>query len=154
MSPSQPGQAHGGQPGQAHGETHGETRGRPLATYDTGSPARRRAVTITLVALGCAVGLGWLAWSASYFANPVAHVTLIGYQVLDDAHVSVRYMVTRDPAVTLRCTLQAQDSEHAPVGQVSVTVPAGQPGTVTRIDTVRTTALAVTGFVVGCAKSG
>lgn len=131
----------------------GEQSDRPLATYDTGSPARRRLVTIVLVALVAAVGLVWLAWSASYFANPVANVTLIGYQVVDDGHVTVRYSVNRDPAVSLQCTLQAQDAQHDPVGQVTVTVPAGQPSTLTRVDTIRTTARAVTGFVVGCAKA-
>ena len=130
-----------------------DQRSRPLATYDTGSPARRRILTIGIVALVAALALGWLVWSASYYANPVASVSLIGYQVVDDAHVTVRYSVTRDPADTLQCTLQAQDSEHNPVGQVAVTIPAGQPGTVNRLDTVRTTARAVTGFVLGCVKT-
>lgn len=130
-----------------------EQRDRPLATYDTGSPARRRMVTIVLVAIVAAVGLGWLLWSASYFANPVANVTLIGYQVVDDGHVTVRYSVNRDPALRLQCTLQAQDELHDPVGQVTVTVPAGPPSTVSRVDTIRTTARAVTGFVVDCAKA-
>jgi hypothetical protein len=125
----------------------------PMASYDAEGHPLRHMLLVMGAALLAAVAIGWFLWTAMDHANPPASATLVGYTVTGDDEVRIRYEVTRDPATTVTCTLEAQDRYHDPVGRVSITVPAGGDATVARSDAVRTTARAVTGIVVGCAPA-
>lgn len=121
----------------------------PLATYGEPRPGGRRALVL-VVALVAAVGIAWLVWAALHHASATVPVTPLGYTVVDEGHVQVRYQVDRDPARAVQCTLEAQGDRHDPVGRLSVVIPAGGDSTVVRQDVVRTTSRAVVGLVDSC----
>ena len=116
-----------------------DTVGRPLATYDEAGHPLRHMLVVMGGALLAAVAIGWFLWAAMDHATPATTSSLVGYTVTGDDEVRIRYEVTRDPATTVTCTLEAQDRYHEAVGRVTVTVPDGGERTVARDDAVRTT---------------
>lgn len=122
-------------------------RGTPAATYG----AAPHGWLVGLIGGVLLAGLvGWLAWAGLHQQRTSVQSTVVGYTVVGDHAVRIRYLVTRDPDRPVRCTLEAQDSYHEPVGRVDVAVPTGGPQEAQRSGTVATTRRAVTGLVVGC----
>jgi hypothetical protein len=92
----------------------------------------------------------WVVWAGLAQEATTVQFNVLAYQVLDDEAVQVRYQVVRDPTREVRCTLEAQNTYHEPVGRVDVSVAAGDPRVVERRDVIKTTERAVTALVVGC----
>lgn len=113
---------------------------------------RRPVALVALAAVGVLV-LAWILWVVIDSRSPV-HWSDVGFRVPDDQHVEVTYDVHKDPGATVVCTLRALDSSKGTVGTADVVVGPMNAGSVRRTDTVRTSALAVTGFVRGCAVAG
>ena len=128
------------------------TRGRvrPPGRYgDAPAPVRRAVALAALGLLGVAL-LVLLAWAAWFHSVPDVRQGLLGFRVLDDSTVRVRFEVVADPGATVSCDLRSQDRTRATVGSRTVVVgPAPQERREVEAD-VATRALAVTGELLGC----
>ena len=118
---------------------------------------RRSASTRPLLVVGvlvAIVGVAWVIWAGVHAATRDSGVIPVGYQVVDDSHVQVRYQVQLSRSQATVCTLQAQNSDQTVVGQVNVRLPARPQGDLTesRRDTVRTTQRAATATVTSCQR--
>lgn len=112
---------------------------------------RRRTVLWWVVgSLGVALGVAGAVWFG--LAATVGRVswTDIGYHVVDDRTVDVRYDVHRPSGTAVVCVVRALDQGYGTVGVVEVRIPAGEATAVPRNDRVRTTSRAVTGLVKDC----
>jgi hypothetical protein len=120
--------------------------------YGGGRPARRRrAITVAAVAVLALVGLGWVVYAGLAQGRADVQFNDVGFAIVDDASVQVTWDVGKDPKATAVCTLRALDRNKTAVGIASVTVGPTTAQVTRRTDTVRTSALAVTGMVRDCA---
>ena len=108
---------------------------------------RRRAVVLWLLGgLGAALAV-WLGLGLA--ATPVTWQD-VGFRIRGDT-IDVTYDVIRtDPAVPVRCRLEALNVRHAQVGVVTVDVPPGTESVVRVTTTVRIAEEPVTGVVDSC----
>ncbi|WP_158604346.1 DUF4307 domain-containing protein [Nocardioides mangrovicus] len=92
------------------------------ARYGTHRPLRRLVlVVVTIVVAGA--GLGWLAWAAWFHSNPAISAGVQGYDVRSSHRVDITVQVRlRDRFVHGECVVEATASDHAVVGERSVTV--------------------------------
>lgn len=118
------------------------------------APARVSTRTWWVVGvLGCLAMLAVVVWFAiSATVGRVSWQTT-SYAVLDDANVEVSFRIERPAGTAVTCTLKAMDVRFAAVGLAEVEIPAGPQRRVTRTETIRTTARAVTGTVSRCERS-
>jgi hypothetical protein len=124
--------------------------GRPAGRYgDSPRPRRRLALLAALVTLG-SVLLGMLVWSAWHFATPDVRAGLLGFTVVDDSRVDVRFEVVADPAATVECDLRAQNLARDTVGSARVPVGPSAEGRRVLTATVRTRERAVSGQLEEC----
>jgi hypothetical protein len=104
-------------------------------------------------ALVAVLVLGWIVWVVLGSRSPVTW-TDVGFRIIGDQRVDVTYDVHKDKDATVVCTLRALDQGKGTVGSTDVVVGPSGAGAVRRTDTVRTSALAVTGFVHSCVVQG
>jgi hypothetical protein len=105
-------------------------------------------VVVALV-VTAVVALTWILWVVISSRSPVTW-TDVGFQIKGDQQVDVTYDVHKDKDATAVCTLRAMDQGKGTVGSTNVVVGPSSSDAVRRTDTVRTSALAVTGFVHEC----
>ncbi len=113
---------------------------------------RRPLVVVALVATAVLV-LAWIIWVVVSSRSPVTW-TDVGFRIVGDQRVDVTYDVHKGKDATVVCTLRALDQAKGTVGSTDVVVGPSNADAVRRTDTVRTSALAVTGFVHSCAVRG
>jgi hypothetical protein len=126
--------------------------GRPAGRYGERGPRRRLFLVAVLVVLAAAAA-GWLVWAALAASTPDVRATLIGFRVVDDGHVQVRFEVIADRDATVTCSVQAEDRYRETVGLATVPVPPGRRQREVQT-TIRTRDRAVTATVAGCRVSG
>jgi hypothetical protein len=127
--------------------------GLPEGRY--GAPARtgrRPGVIVAIVAVAVVV-LAWILWVVIDSRSPVQW-TDVGFDIVSNQQVDVTYDVHKDQDATVTCTLRALDRAKGQVGFTTVVIGPADSETTRRTDTVRTSALAVTGFVHGCVVQG
>jgi hypothetical protein len=129
------------------------TPARPAGRYGPAPRTGRRPVVIAALVTLAVVVLAWILWVVVESRSPVQW-TDVGFDIVSDQQVDVTYDVHKDPDATVTCTLRALDRAKGTVGTADVVVGPGASGAVRRTDTVRTSALAVTGFVHECIVSG
>jgi hypothetical protein len=110
---------------------------------------------MVVVALVVTAGivLAWILWVVIDSRSPVQW-TDVGFHIVSDQRIDVVYDVHKDPGATVTCTLRALDVSKATVGTADVVIGPTTSDTTRRTDTVRTSALAVTGIVRTCAVTG
>lgn len=103
-----------------------------------------------MVTLLAGAFLGWLGWAALGAATPQTRSNVLGFRVLDDHRLEVRFEVTasRDSAVT--CSIQALGRSTDVVGISAVTIGAGRSDRRLARTVVRTRERAVTATLAGC----
>ena len=80
---------------------------------------------VALVAVGAAVGMGWLIWAALVHANPPVSADVSSFEVVSDTRMKVTMTVQRpDPSVAVTCRVLAQATDFQPVAEQEVPVPA------------------------------
>lgn len=126
---------------------------RPPGRYGETKPRRRLALTAVVVVVVAAL-LSWLVWAALVASTPDVRSTLVGFRVVDDAQVRVRFQVVADRASAVTCTLTARDADGSTTGVQQVTVPAGRRDVRDGQTVIRTRARAVTADVAGCRLAG
>ena len=116
-------------------------------------PRVRRGGVVLLWVVGvlATIAAAWIGYSMA--SGPVSWAD-VGFRVDGAEQVEVMYDVSRpDPAVPVRCTLEALNEQYAQVGVLTVDVPPATQRTVRRSDVVRTSELAVTGIVKDCSAA-
>lgn len=124
-------------------------KGRSVREYWASiSPARRRVVAAAavLVVVGSVIA-AWFGISA-VVGWPVQRD--LAYEVHDSGSVTVRFEVTKPPAMTATCEVVAQEVGKAVVGRADVVIPPAEARTTQHEVTLRTTTLAVIGLVKTC----
>ena len=114
-------------------------------------PRVPRPVLVAVVAVGAAVGLAWLIWSASFHATPPVSAQVSAYRVVSETEIAFTLTVDRpDPSRPVVCRVLAQAQDFSPVGELQVRVP-GTPAKVVNVrETLVTTRPAVTATAKGC----
>jgi hypothetical protein len=119
-----------------------------------GAPSRRlRWLLIGVAGLVVAAFLGWLAWTATFHADPAVDSELIGFEIVDDHTVTAVVRVElRDDAVDADCTVRAIAEDKSIVGEVRFTPdPAEGPDHEIEIATDRRATAADS---MGCTAEG
>ena len=75
---------------------------------------------------------------------------LLGYRVVSDSSVEVRFEVSRPVGTKAVCLIRARDAGGAEVGRAEVPIPTGGPRTVRLTHLLTTTGRANTGEVADC----
>lgn len=117
------------------------------------SPQRRRRAR--LLAILAAVGvtlaiIAWVAWAGLLAPGASLESRNLGYALIGDDAVEVRFQITMDAGRTASCALQALNDTFAIVGWKVVTIPASELGTRQFSETLRTSEPAVTGLIYRC----
>ena len=107
---------------------------------------------VVLVALGAAVALGWLIWTATVHANPPVSGQVLTYRVLSDRVIEVTVAVDRpDPSRAAACHVVAQAQDFAQVGSIDQLAVGPRPEKVVDVTTrIRTLRRATSATVNNC----
>ncbi len=115
----------------------------------------KRTRILVLAVVG-ALALTWVLWVTVGNTTGISN-KLVSYRVVDATLTTVDVAVTKDPAATAQCSLQAMNSSYAVVGWKVITIGPTATGegtdggrTTTVRGEVRTDSAAVTGVVENC----
>jgi hypothetical protein len=122
----------------------------PAGRYGPEPTRARRARRALVVATGAVIVIGVMVWLAYGTTRNDVSWEDVGYKVQGDERVDVRFRVTKNPAATAECTLQALNRGFAEVGVVTVTVGPADTRTQDVTASVATQERAVTGVVDSC----
>jgi len=117
------------------------------------SPARRRRTRIFAGIAGAAVlvvVVAWVVWAGLFGPSASLGTRDLGYSLVGDDAVEVRYEVTADAGASVSCALQALNSTFAIVGWKVVAIPPSEQGTRQFRETLLTSEPAVTGLIYRC----
>jgi len=117
------------------------------------SPARRRRTRLSAMLAGAgvlAVVVAWVVWVGLLGPSASLGSRDLGYTMVGDDAVEVRYEVTADAGATVSCALQALNDTFAIVGWKVVDLPPSDEGTRRFRETLRTSEPAVTGLIYRC----
>lgn len=121
----------------------------PAGRYGPPPGTGRRPLVVAALVVTAVLVLGWMVWVVVSSRSPVTW-TDVGFRIQGNEQVDVTYDVHKDKDATVVCTLRALDQSKGTVGSTDVVVGPSSGDSVRRTDTVRTSALAVTGFVHQC----
>jgi hypothetical protein len=115
--------------------------------------ARRRALPLVLV-LGAVVGLVVAIALYQQYSPAQYQGQLLSFQVRSASQAEFRLQVSKPAGQRAECSVQALAYDHTPVGQTDVEIPPGSSDStsVTVTASLRTSARAYTGEVVGCGR--
>jgi len=117
------------------------------------TPDRRRRTRLLAIVAGIgvvAVVIAWVVWAGLLGPDASLGSRDLGYALIGDDAVEVRYEVTVDAGRTASCALQALNDTFAIVGWKVVDLPASDRGTRQFRETLRTSEPAVTGLIYRC----
>ncbi|WP_336501128.1 DUF4307 domain-containing protein [Microbacterium paraoxydans] len=117
-------------------ERYGRTRRRRWPWFLAG------AVALLLLAA--------LAWSTVSQSMSSVDADDLGFELVDEHAVDVRFQVTGVQGKDVVCVLEALDEEFGVVGWKIVEIPAGDAHSLTRAERIPTVAEATTGLVNTC----
>ncbi|MEO5921606.1 MAG: DUF4307 domain-containing protein [Pseudolysinimonas sp.] len=122
------------------------------ARYGRGAEQRRRTRLLAMIAgVGVAVVVvAWVAWVGLFGANASLGSHDLGYSLIGDNAVEVRYEVTADAMTPVSCAVQALNDSFAVVGWKIVVIPPSEQPTRQFRETLRTSEPAVTGLIYRC----
>lgn len=139
-------------------ETEDET---PAPAFDTARPADRYGTTEksrrTNRLFGVIGGVGvavvlvvWVWWAG--LAQPGAKFETrdLGWSLVDERTISVRFEVSVSPGTDMSCALQALNGQYGIVGWVVVDIPPSDTRTRVFNQAIRTSETPVTGLLYRC----
>lgn len=120
--------------------------------YGTTTKDRRRqkAWAITGASGVAVVLLAWLGWAGLGQPGSQFDTRDLGYELISDNQVSVRFEVSTTPGTTLSCAVQALNAQYGIVGWAIVDIPPAQVRTRVFNQPLRTSETAVTGLLYEC----
>ncbi|MGH3497016.1 MAG: DUF4307 domain-containing protein [Nocardioidaceae bacterium] len=110
---------------------------------------RRRAAWVVGTAMIAVAGIGWVVWAALGQATGVSS-QLVGFRIPSEHRTVVTISVTRDTGDGVHCEVYAEASDHSVVGERSVDLAPGHPGTRTITAVIATERQAVAGILRSC----
>jgi len=114
-----------------------------------GRPWYRSPVRLGAAILGAALVLAYGVWLSIDMSRGPSY-TEISHQILDDRTAEIRFSVTREAGVAIRCQVHALNDSSSEVGLLQVDFPASEDTEVQQSVQVRTTSRAVTVGVESC----
>jgi hypothetical protein len=96
------------------------------------------------------VGFSFLAYR--HYSSERTSFTNLGYQVVSDRQVVVRFQVALGAGTKAQCLVQARDRDSLEVGSQLVTVVGRTGGAVTVAHPLSTSRRAVSGVVLSCRR--
>ncbi|MEU8621383.1 DUF4307 domain-containing protein [Streptomyces sp. NPDC048623] len=117
--------------------------GRPA---DARADRQLRIAAVVVGTLFLAV-VGWFGWH--YVAGSKISAEVIRFAVVSDTEVQVHLEIRKDAGVKGVCTLRSRSEDGAEVGRKDVRVDEAADR-IDKVYTIRTTARATTGELVGC----
>lgn len=111
---------------------------------------RRRVIAIAGAVLAAALFIVWVVWTGYLVPGPTLEPRLIGYTILDEDRVEIRFEVSATPGNDIVCALAAQDDRHAIVGWKVLEIPAGEQFTRHFQETVVTSQPSGAGLISTC----
>ncbi|UWF78063.1 MULTISPECIES: DUF4307 domain-containing protein [Microbacterium] len=114
-----------------------------------GRTARRRLPWI-VAGVAAAVVVGAFGWMTVSGAMNAVDADELGFQVVDEHSVTLRFQVTAPAGADVVCAVEAQDEEFGVVGWKIVRIPAGEGHSRALEVTIPTVATATTGLVNTC----
>ena len=101
------------------------------------------------------LGVAWLAWVVTYYAQPMVQSGLIGFEVTGKhAAQGTMTIQRRDRGVEASCLLRAYAPDHTIVGELNFGITAASPRQVTVTKRLRTERKATSVTIVGCRADG
>lgn len=94
--------------------------------------------------------LAWLGWAGLGQPGTQFETRDLGYELISDEEVSVRFEVSTTPGNTLSCAVQALNAQYGIVGWKIVDIPAAEVRTRVFNQPLRTSEPAVTGLLYEC----
>lgn len=97
-----------------------------------------------------AVLIAWLVWAG--LGQPTAQFETrdLGYELIDDQNISVRFEVSATPGTEVSCAVQALNASYGIVGWAVVDLPPADVRTRVFNQPLRTSEQAVTGLLYEC----
>ena len=90
-------------------------------------PRGSRRTKVVLVAVGTALALTWLVWTALVHARPAVTGQVASFAIHSNTSMSVTVTVQRrDPSIPATCRLLAQSTDFQPVAEQEIAVPASR----------------------------
>ena len=111
---------------------------------------RNRVIFVSAVVALAAVLVAWVAWGGLDSPDSEISADGIGYVLIDDHAVDVRFQLSVDPGTEVKCAVQALNEGFSVIGWKIIDVPASAERIRKLSSTVRTTELAVTGLIHRC----
>jgi hypothetical protein len=108
-------------------------------------PLRYALVSVGVLAL---VAFSWSAFRHAGRPSPL--VQLVGYRVVDDTALEVRFEVERAVTTTTTCVAIGYDADHVNVGTTVLVLRAGEQGAGQLVRTMRTKRRAATAVLDSC----
>ena len=114
------------------------------------SRTRQRLLAYTGAAGVTVVLIAWLAWAG--LAQPTAQFETrdLGYELVIDREVVVKFELSAPPGTELACAVQALNASYGIVGWQVLEIPASDERTRVFNQPVRTSEQAVTGLLYEC----
>ncbi|WP_067852862.1 DUF4307 domain-containing protein [Nocardia shimofusensis] len=127
---------------------------RPADRYGA-TPGGRPKWLVPLIALVVlAVGAGVAYLGFQKYGPAEIEAEELGYTVVDDSTVSLRFKVTRaDPHRDVVCFVRAMDRDTTEVGRREVLITGSEHGTVEVTTEIRTSSRSSSGSVYGCSAT-
>ena len=117
------------------------------------SPVRQRRGRVLAIVAAAGVALvvvSWVVWVGLLGPSASLGSRDLGYQLVGDDAIEIRYEVTVDAGRSVSCALQALNDTFAIVGWKVVPIPASDEGTRQFRETLHTSEPAVTGLIYRC----
>jgi hypothetical protein len=123
----------------------------PLLEERYGTPRRwSRLVIVVVAALLATAGVAWVIWAGLEQSNPAVSAQVRTFEVQNAHRTNVTLVIDRSDGDAVRCSVYAQSQDHAVVGERTIEVPAGDPGTTTVPVAITTERRAVNGVLDSC----
>jgi Domain of unknown function (DUF4307) len=126
----------------------------PVLEERYGTPPRwSRLIAVVVVALLVTAGVAWVIWAGLAHSNPPVSAQMRSYEVRNAHATDITLVIDRSDGDPVQCEVYAQGQDRAVVGERTIDVPAGDPGTTTVNATITTVSRAVSGVLRSCEVS-
>ncbi|MFY0407986.1 DUF4307 domain-containing protein [Solicola sp. PLA-1-18] len=115
-----------------------------------GRTGRSRTFWYVFSAVAILLGVAWAWYAASAQSQPDVAAQVYGYEVVSDTSTQVELQVERSEGAAAVCEVYAIAQDHSIVGERTVDLPAGEPGSTRVSADIRTERRAVTGTIRTC----
>lgn len=123
----------------------------PMLEERYGKPPRwSRLILMVVVALVVTAGVAWVIWAGLANSNPPVSAQVSTFEVRGAHATHVTLVIDRSDGDAVQCRIYAQSEDQNVVGERTIKVPAGDPGTTTVDATIRTERRAVNGALDAC----